>query len=55
MGVIIVVVAAVLIGLAGAVSAAVVVTANSSPDKTVNLNDVHSPKPWSSVPNYDEK
>lgn len=55
MGLIIGVVAAVLLGLGGATAATVVVANNSSPDKTVNFNDVHQPQPWSAVPNYGDK
>ena len=55
MRVIIGLVAAVLVGLAAATSAAVVVTQNSAPDKKVNFNDVHSPQPWAGTVNYDGK
>lgn len=55
MGVIIGLIAAVLIGIGGAATAAVVVTVNSSPDKTVDLRGAQTPKPWSNVPNYDDK
>ena len=55
MEVIIGLIAAVLIGVAGAATTAVVVTVNSSPDKTVNFSEVHTPKPWAGVPNYDDK
>jgi hypothetical protein len=53
--VIIGVVAAMLVGLAGATSAAVVVTLNSAPDKKVNFNDVHSPQLWQDAVNYNGK
>lgn len=48
-------VAAVLVGIGGATTAAVVVTTNSEPDKAVNFEDVHRPQPWAGVVNYDDK